>query len=312
MGLECQLPENPKVTVLLSTYNGEKYVREQIESVLEQTYSNIQLLVRDDGSKDGTLRILQEYEKRNQLKLIAGDNVGYISSFFELLVKCDTTDYYAWCDQDDVWEKGKIERAVEVLMNNGENNIPVLYFSDYDYYDSQMVFQKHGLHHQRGPSFANSLMDCIALGFNSVFNDVAREKMLEHIPQHCCGHDWWTYMVCAAFGKVLYDEGYYTVRYRRQPQAVSPGGRGFLDLQIWRFKKFFLNDYFAKIRMQLQEFASLYQEELKTKDRKIMKFFADDKYSLVRAVRKTFYPVWFRQGLSEELMVRVLFLLGRL
>ena len=313
MDENCNLEQKaePKVVVLMSAYNGEKYIQEQIESILAQTYSNMKIYVRDDGSKDQTLNILEKYENDNKIVLLKGENKGFIGSFFSLLKECEKADYYAWCDQDDIWLPEKIARAVERLEKN-KNDVPTLYFSDYDYYDQNMHFQKHGLDHKRGPSFANSLMDCISLGVNSVFNHKAREMMLEKIPKHSCGHDWWTYMVCAAFGNVIYDRGYVSVKYRRLEESVSPGGKNFIATQIWRFKKFFVNDYFKKIREQLYEFSDLYGQQLSEKDRKVMNLFIKRRYSLLLALKKCFYPVWFRQGIVEEMMVRVLFLMGRL
>ena len=74
--------ENPKVAVVLSTYQGEKYVKQQIDSILNQTYPNIEIYVRDDGSKDNTVEILKQYEKENKIKLFPQENVGFIKSFF--------------------------------------------------------------------------------------------------------------------------------------------------------------------------------------------------------------------------------------
>lgn len=310
---KCDIERNsePKVAILMSTYNGEKYIEEQIESILAQTYSNIKLYVRDDGSKDNTCAILRKYKNENKIILLEGKNKGFIDSFFSLLKESENADYYAWCDQDDIWLPDKLTRAVKILEKN-KSDRPILYFSDYDYYDNNMNFQKHGLDHKRGPSFANSLMDCISLGFNSVFNHKARTMMLDKIPKHCCGHDWWTYMICAAFGNVIYDRGYISVKYRRLEESVSPGGKSFWATQVWRFKKFFVNDYFKKIREQLYEFGDFYENELTKDKRKVMQLFMKRKYSFPLALKKCFYPVRFRQGMLEEMMVRVLFLLGNL
>lgn len=321
MESECNNKSNeyPKVAVLMSAYNGKEYIIEQVDSILTQSYPNIQIYIRDDGSTDGTATILEGYEKVGKIKLVRGENVGYIKSFFQIMKQCERADYYAWCDQDDIWETDKIERAVKILEKtersigqDSKKHKPLLYFSDYDYYDEEMNYQEHGLDHKRGPSFANSLMDCIALGFNSVFNHEARRIMEENIPEHCCGHDWWTYMVCSAFGHVIYDRGYKSVKYRRMENSVSPGGKNFIELQIWRFKKFFINDYFAEIREQLYEFSDLYGGQLHEKDKKVMALFIRKKYSLLHSLKKTLYPVYFRQGILEELMVRILFLLGKL
>ncbi|RKJ51146.1 glycosyltransferase [bacterium 1XD42-54] len=321
MELECgyEQKRKPEVAILLSTYNGQKYIREQIDSILGQTYPGIRIYVRDDGSTDDTADILNVYAKDRKIVFFKGENIGYINSYFKLLKECGKADYYAWCDQDDIWVPKKMERAVDCLeldRRNYQDTIdghkPVLYFSSYDFYDEEMHFQKHGLVHKRGPSFSNSLMDCITLGFNSVFNHNTRMYMEENIPEHSCGHDWWTYMICAAFGRVLYDREFSSVKYRRLAESVSPGGKNFLALQIWRFKKFFINDYFREIREQLYEFSKIYERQLNDENKRVMRLFSKKKYSVVWALRKTFYPIWFRQGLTEEIMVRILFLTGRL
>ena len=75
-----------KVAVIMSTYNGEKFIREQLDSILNQSYKNIELIVRDDGSKDKTVEIVKEYqEKHKNIKLFEGQNLGFVKSFFELL-----------------------------------------------------------------------------------------------------------------------------------------------------------------------------------------------------------------------------------
>ena len=106
-----------KVQILMSTYNGEKYVNEQIDSLLQQDHTNLEILIRDDGSKDSTVSILEEYHKENpNIKLIIDKNKGVISSFFELAMKAsEEADYFAFCDQDDYWKPQKISRAVNLL-----------------------------------------------------------------------------------------------------------------------------------------------------------------------------------------------------
>lgn len=299
-----------KVKVLLSAYNGEKYISQQIDSILQQTYDNIELYVRDDGSKDGTYAILEEYEKKALITLIKGNNKGFIASFFDLLKYCGEADYYAFADQDDVWNENKIEMAIE-KMEKANQNIPVLYFSNYDFYTQDLEYQGVGNRGIKKPSFLNSLLDCMPLGFNIVFNKKAYEAVVNCIPQNSCGHDWWMYMVCAGLGQVIYDERP-TVKYRRHSSNVSAGGMSFWKFQIWRFKKFFLNNYFANIRNQLMEFEELYGASLKDKDRKVLALFTGKRYNIVNTIKKLCYPHCFRQSINEELMVRCLFILGKL
>lgn len=103
------------VNVLMSTYNGEKYLKEQIESILKQRNVNIMLTIRDDGSTDGTVGIIKHYcEKFNtKIKFFLGDNIGYQKSFLQLLCIAETADYYSFADQDDVWYENKLSYAIK-------------------------------------------------------------------------------------------------------------------------------------------------------------------------------------------------------
>ena len=128
-----------KVVILMSTYNGEKYLREQLDSILALNTENmkIDLLVRDDGSKDSTKDILQDYaEKYEQIKWYSGKNKGPAYSFIELLNKVNGYDYYAFCDQDDVWKKEKIKAAIDKMKYTISS--PTLYFSAVDIVDQNL------------------------------------------------------------------------------------------------------------------------------------------------------------------------------
>src|SRR5690242_9732967 len=105
------------VQVLLSTYNGEPYLRPQLDSVLAQDYPRLTILARDDSSQDGTLALLREYAARYPaLTVLSGENRGAAQSFMQLLQwSSPAADYFAFCDQDDVWHSDKISRAVEWL-----------------------------------------------------------------------------------------------------------------------------------------------------------------------------------------------------
>lgn len=302
--------EEKKVAVIVSTYNGEKYIKNQLDSILKQTYANIEIYVRDDGSKDGTVAVLKEYEKQGKIKLYPRENVGFIKSFFECLSFCQEADYYAFCDQDDEWFEEKIERAVKQL-DKKEQTKPLLYFADYDFYDDNMQFVGHSKSHKFGPSFRNAIVDCITLGINTVINKKARDIMVDSGIQKSCGHDWTAYMICSGLGEVIYDK-VPTLKYRRTGKNVSPGGKGFIALQIWRIKKFFVNDYFAKVKEELMEFQALFGKQLQEEDRNLLALFTNQKYSFTKVMRKVFYPKMFRQKLTDEIMLRGIFLIGKL
>ena len=118
-----------QVDVLLATYNGEKYVAEQIDSILNQTYKNIHLIISDDCSKDNTSEILKEYEQ----KYIQQHNLGVIKNI-EFLLKKVTNNLYMLSDQDDVWLPQKIEKSVETLKKENAD----LVFGDLEVVDKNL------------------------------------------------------------------------------------------------------------------------------------------------------------------------------
>lgn len=122
------MTENRKIDILMATYNGEKYLAEQIDSIISQTYKNWNLLIRDDGSSDSTFKILLEYEKKDDRIKIVKDEKGNlgIAKNFEELLKITSSELVMFSDQDDVWKKDKIE----IMMK---------YISDYDLIVSDAV-----------------------------------------------------------------------------------------------------------------------------------------------------------------------------
>lgn len=110
-----------RVAILLSTYNGEKFIASQIESILNQIDCEIDIYVRDDGSTDKTTQLLREYQKLHpNIYLTEGNNVGYKQSFFSLIFSVSGYDYYAFSDQDDIWLETKVSAAIEFLSQTNE------------------------------------------------------------------------------------------------------------------------------------------------------------------------------------------------
>ena len=123
-----------QVDVLLATYNGEKYLKQQIESILNQTYKNIHLIISDDCSTDQTRKILKRYERRENVTIYYQEqNLGYIRNF-EFLLKKVSNELYMLSDQDDVWEKEKIEKSVAKLEKENLD----LVFGDLEFVDENL------------------------------------------------------------------------------------------------------------------------------------------------------------------------------
>ena len=120
-----------KIDILLATYNGSKYLSEQIDSLINQTYKNINIIVRDDGSTDNTVEIIEEYEKKDSRVRLLSDNLGNLGFVrnFEELMKNSTSEYLMFSDQDDIWYNNKVEtsyKRIKAIEEKNGKSCPIL------------------------------------------------------------------------------------------------------------------------------------------------------------------------------------------
>lgn len=198
-----------KVTVLMSTFNGEKYVTSQIDSILQQNDVEVELIIRDDGSTDDTNCRLQEYgNKCSNITIIRGQNRGFVDSFSELVtIAYDNSDsnYYAFVDQDDIWYPNKLQIACRELSVFSDDT-PNLFCSNSDIIDEKGIktgklFRMYRPHYTRG----NVLLFSTFQGCSMVFNRKALELYNNHQPQ-IAFHDRWMYLICHFLGHVYYND----------------------------------------------------------------------------------------------------------
>ncbi|URW70820.1 glycosyltransferase family 2 protein [Lactobacillus kefiranofaciens subsp. kefirgranum] len=221
-----------QITVLMSTYNGEKYLKEQIESILNQKKVKLRLVVRDDGSSDGTVNILKEYQKTGKLIFYEGKNVGPAKSFFDLLnskyVKSNNLDmYYSFSDQDDIWKSDKLYRAVTKLSSLKQ--VPALYCADFQRIDENNNKLKNNFHYTTS-TFNYSIVCSYCTGCTMVFNSLLFDDLLNKIPTNMVMHDDWIHKVCLAIGgKVYFDSKYRAVFYRQHSGNVVGSQAGFFS-----------------------------------------------------------------------------------
>ena len=195
-----------KIIVLMSAYNGEAYIRQQIDSVLNQDIdAQLQLLVRDDGSVDATREILKEYQSAGKLRWYEGENLGPARSFWHLLRSAPEADYYAFCDQDDVWLPEKLSRAVTQLREKDA----ALYCSAFIATDGELnPIEYHHSPLNQYTDYAHSLIYSTAAGCTFVFTRDARKTALEYdmdvYPPLI--HDWLLHkIVTITGGKMIFD-----------------------------------------------------------------------------------------------------------
>lgn len=304
-----------KVVLLMSTYNGARFVEEQLVSLFEQTYENIHYIIRDDASTDGTFdiieRVIARYPNREITAIGAKLNAGYPGGFFELIDMAEEADYYSFSDQDDVWNPEKVERAVKKLEEQG-TEIPRLYFCGCDICDAQMNFVEHSVKIKKQPVFRNSIFSCLGLGYTMVLNKKAKNlvKSIRCEQKNELAKDEWISMLISALGEVYYDD-YSCAKYRRNDGAVSISETGFFAIQKQRFELYFKGDGFKKIHDVMQEFYDRMKDDMRPSERRELELFVNHRYNLFRNLHKTFYPHRLRYKMIDELMLRVLFFFGR-
>ncbi len=292
-----------RVNIVMSAYNGERYIREQLDSLLKQEYEKFEIYVRDDGSNDGTVKILKEYEKHG-VHVIEGENKGFSASFFVVLAAAEEGDYWSFCDQDDIWFPGKLKSAVKWLDSQRQEQ-PLLYYSLSEMFDE--TGKSLGI--QAPPKgslcFRRAMTGTFGVGFSMVINRRLREEMLKCDPYKVRSHDWLAGAIGLGFGKVHVNHKIYA-RYRRLDSSVTKIS---LERKIKWCLAVLRND--GDVAERNREYIRIYKNQLSPKKRKMAGLFEDDKYPWKIRLRKAFYPKRWRPGISSELVMRFLMLAGK-
>lgn len=230
-----------KLIILMSTYNGEKYLKQQLDSLINQSFLPSKILIRDDGSTDSTIDILKEYSsKYSYIEFYQGENKGPAKSFWELINKAKGYDYYSLCDQDDVWFKDKLEKARSTLEEE-DKKIPLLYCSRFTLTDEKLnPIETNISKLYQYNDFAHALLYQTAPGCTFVFNDEARNKIIEYDieKEFCMIHDSIIHKIVTMFGKMIIDENS-TMYYRQHTgNAIGLSGNP-IKTFIGRIKNYF-------------------------------------------------------------------------
>lgn len=192
-----------KIAVLMSTYNGEKYLDEQLKSLADQTVLNeMTVYIRDDGSGDQTISIVRSWEEKLKIVLFKENNIGPALSFWKLLMNTEIkADYYAFCDQDDIWDENKLEAAIDRLKDDTH-----LYVCNSRKIDENgnIVFLKQ-METQSVISIPMLFVSGIAQGCSMVFTDSLRQYLIEKKIQCIPMHDIILMLYAVQYGKIFWD-----------------------------------------------------------------------------------------------------------
>lgn len=241
-----------KIAILMSTYNGEHYLREQLDS-LEKQDIPVDIFIRDDGSSGKTPAILKEYESKSNIYVEYGSNLGYKKSFMTLLMNTSGYDYYAFCDQDDVWLPCKISSAIHLL--NAYDDKPALYYSNLRKCNSSLEVYKVTDLDKRVMSLQSNILRRSIAGCTMVINKTLRQiaagigindKLLLQ------GHDSYLVSLCYAVnGKTICDKNSY-ILYRQHDDNTSGSTNGILKRikkEYYGLRKSSLNEYTIALTM---------------------------------------------------------------
>lgn len=213
------------ICILMSTYQGDKHLMEQLESIRNQTHRNWKLFVSDDGSTDSTLTILRHFQSSlpsGQIEIVDGPRRGFAANFMSLLLNTAIEgSYYAFSDQDDFWCDDKLSEATSKLKQSlGNRDVPAVYASARTLVDDTLKpIGKEGAR-RLVPSFTNALAQNIAGGNTIVLNNPMRRLLVDIGAVDIVSHDWWVYLVCTGAGGLFYYDEVPHLLYRQHLNNV--------------------------------------------------------------------------------------------
>jgi glycosyltransferase involved in cell wall biosynthesis len=270
------------VLVLLASYNGEKYIREQLDSILNQTFSDLSIVISDDLSTDSTPAIIREYEEQypgRVRSLRNSERSGSAQNNFFRLLKSEAADYIMLCDQDDVWLPDKVEvtlREMKKLEAEWGEGVPLLVHGDLSVTDkeggilhkSMAEYQKIAVHDNR---FSHYLVENNITGNTVMINRVLL-GFLADVPKECVMHDWWLGLLASCFGRISYiDRPLVLYRQHGENQMGSKSGKEQYAERIRN--QDVVRENYRKMFVQAQMFLKLYGNEMSLDQREVLEHF---------------------------------------
>lgn len=296
---------NKKVVILMSTYNGELYLKEQLDSIFAQDYEDIELLVRDDGSSDSTIAILKEYSKKYpNMQYYSGKNLKPAHSFLNLLCKAPIADYYAFADQDDVWLEDKISSAVSLL----EEKHADFYHSNFFMVDSKLTLLETSKK-RNVLTIGHAAVLFTTTGCTMMISSRLREVVIGFSPKNIIMHDSWLFKIALAFCMpVVFDDSAH-ILYRQHGSNVL-GGIGMSFLDKWGAR---IQDFFNPKCMRSNELRELlkgYFSSIDVKTKSIIETLASYKHdSFGKRLLIAFNPAYKTGVFSKDLLFKISILL---
>jgi glycosyltransferase involved in cell wall biosynthesis len=289
-----------RVVVLMSTYNGERYVRQQAESILTQLPEGGRLMIRDDGSQDQTVRVIEAI-RDPRISLVRGRNIGFVRSFLTLLAEAPgNADMVMLSDQDDIWLPNKVARAWAAIGASGP--LPTLYCCRLRLVGPDLTPRGLSPLWPQPPSFQNALTENIVTGCTAAINPAALRLLRE------CGdtrriyfHDWWLYLVISAFGRVVFDPEP-TILYRQHGGNAIGMGAGWA--RYWMILRFLRKRNWVHILFnQIENLRAVHGDQLPLDHRALLDE-SFDPHNWRSVMRLLLVPRRLRQTFLSDVLFR--------
>ncbi len=298
------------VIVVISTYNGEKNITRQLESILQQTGVNVSVYIRDDSSTDKTVEVVKAFIFKNgyhNVKIEVGKNMGYAKSFWTALKNCGDADYYAFSDQDDVWEKDKLLKCIAPMEKDKEVGSKLSYCKmNRCSPDLQRLSEQVNVLPPKRLSKKLVLTQTYNYGAATVINKEARNLVCRCWPEiDNLPHDLWVGLICYWFGKIYYvdEELYYWIRYQT---SVTGAGTKWSGMR-YRVKESLQGKSYPNVSQYL---LSEYEDLLTKKDRVFLEMLSSYKRNIITRLKLFFDKDFRRDTLKGTAILKTGVLLG--
>lgn len=306
-----EMAQKPSVLVMMATYNGEKYVAEQINSILAQEGVNVTLLISDDGSSDSTPSICSRFaqDMSNVQFRVNEKNKGLARNFMDMLYGADTMsfDFFAFSDQDDYWMPNKLGKAIEAISSAGEG--PRLYYSDVCNVDEHLNggSREYGAFASHANSLGLLLTVNWASGCTMVFNSAFASVLQRYVPRDWPRiHDGWVHLVARVLNAQVPDLEHAYIK-RRISGHNQVGERGLNSLSGKRIK-IIASALLTPSEHGLTEAASLlldgYADSMSSEDKELVSRFVDGRHSIVKRLGMMFDPAFAQPFPLENIMFK--------
>ena len=286
----------PRVAVLLPTFQGEKYLEKQIESIVGQIDVIVDIYVCDDGSTDTTVELLKKLDKKfNFASFTQTNRIGSTAVFFQLLNYVDLTDYVAFSDQDDIWMPNKLTTSIKTLVESNTE----LVFSRREHIDDRGIVIGNSIKINRDPTWANAAVQNVAFGNTQVLTKKGFELVRQIGYVQVTHFDSWVFLLITSCFNVSYiDQNLIQYRLHLNNQV------GLRKLSnYWDFHKY-LVEYEKQVDVLLNVAAGIIRQDSM---RGLIKFrsksFSVDRFNLFEN-----RELVFRQNRIETILLRLLLL----